>query len=516
MRLFICYARDDKASCNQLVKRIDTHDLWYDDALVAGEDWWQMILQQIDACDCFIYLLSPKSVASFHCRREFDVAVRLNKQIIPLKISKDLTEIPAFLANIQVGNLSNGITETSYHDVVLQALFNAENRLRDQRTKRISALNAVDRQYPEVPTDRHQYIGLVTECMNNDRLDDARVLLQTGIERGYQNQFRTVSLTNLLEKVNNELREKEKHAELEEEYRDIVILVRGGTITFSEGCQAFREFRRRNPQFEDTEKIGTLCGDSKEDNETEIPNIGDPFLFSDSKPLLYPPSKRLELPFLEWCPIEPSASVSAFMMSKYPVTNELFMLFWTDKNGYRQSKWWEYSVFAQDWFEKMPKARAPHWAHKERPRERVSWFEAMAFTFWLSDYLGRKVSLPSQAQWRRSAQGDDKRIYPWGDVFDKGKCNTRDSNFFITTPVMRYPDGKSPFGVMDLSGNVWEWCLNSPDNLNALDITTASKRIIMGGSWATRPHHARIDYSYAVHCETFNNAIGFRVAMSLP
>ena len=140
-----------------------------------------------------------------------------------------------------------------------------------------------------------------------------------------------------------------------------------------------------------------------------------------------------------------------------------------DAGGYADARWWGYSAEAQAFWEqngKKPKPTA--FDGDDTPRTNVSWFESVAFCLWLAAETGLNISLPSESQWQRAAQGDDGREYPWGNAFDPKRCNVDASGFARTTPVTKYDhplahpeSGCSPFGVADLSGNVWEWCLDA-------------------------------------------------------
>src|SRR6185295_9089550 len=123
----------------------------------------------------------------------------------------------------------------------------------------------------------------------------------------------------------------------------------------------------------------------------------------------------------------------------------------------------------------------PHHAHKRMPgaSERhpvvyVSSAEALKFCQWLSARERRKYRLPTEAEWEFAARGTDGRRYPWGNHVGRGDLgNFADKNtvfawsdrdvddgYSETSPVGAFPLGASPFGIEDMAGNVWEWCLD--------------------------------------------------------
>lgn len=94
------------------------------------------------------------------------------------------------------------------------------------------------------------------------------------------------------------------------------------------------------------------------------------------------------------------------------------------------------------------------------PAVNVSWHDAMAFCTWLSAKVGYTVRLPTEAEWQKAARGVNGQTYPYGSLFDSRRANTREMGIGEVVAVGIFPGGASPYGVHDMMGNVWEWCLN--------------------------------------------------------
>jgi toxoflavin biosynthesis protein ToxD len=134
----------------------------------------------------------------------------------------------------------------------------------------------------------------------------------------------------------------------------------------------------------------------------------------------------------------------------------------------------------------------------------VSWHDAVAYAHWLTQATDDDWRLPSEAEWEKAARGTDGRIYPWGNQWDKTKANAWDGRGSPneTTPVGAYPQGTSPYGVQDMSGNVWEWTSTDYQpypyqaNDGREDLSRTARRVLRGGSCRNYHQYARAACRY--------------------
>ncbi|MBN2305672.1 MAG: formylglycine-generating enzyme family protein, partial [Anaerolineae bacterium] len=178
-----------------------------------------------------------------------------------------------------------------------------------------------------------------------------------------------------------------------------------------------------------------------------------------------------------------TVELPTYYISRYPITYRQFQVFIDAPDGFHNPVWWD-GLLADDEHKQAPGEQyRKYWNH---PRENVSWYDAMAFCRWLSAKLGVEVRLPTEAEWEKAARGPDGRIYPYGNEFDLAKGNTSETGIGQTSAVGLLPDGESPYGVLDMSGNVWQWCLtewreNYADSENN-DPAGDARRVVRGGS----------------------------------
>lgn len=207
-------------------------------------------------------------------------------------------------------------------------------------------------------------------------------------------------------------------------------------------------------------------------------------------------------------------NVASFVIAKYPITNAQYIKF-IEAGGYRNERWW-----TEDGWQWQQRIRQGYRndvisrASKD-PVGGTSWYEATAFCRWLREATGENVSLLTEQQWQRAAQGDDGRLYPWGNEWESRYCNSS-GEFGETIRVDKYEGkGDSPYGVVDMVGNLSEWCLTDMETGNQDEDQDADNRIVRGGFWSFGHHYKYFQVTDRSWDPVGSRAIhlGFRIAL---
>ena len=235
------------------------------------------------------------------------------------------------------------------------------------------------------------------------------------------------------------------------------------------------------------------------------------------------------LPDIAWARIETPESgfvyqgklhppLPAFDIARYPVTHRQFQAF-IDMGGYAaDAPWWRGLARRFD----APGEAA--WTEPNAPRERVSWYEAVAYCRWLSAALKQAIRLPTEQQWERVASATDGRKYPWGKDYAVGSANCDEvaldklpGGVVVgrTTAVGIYPL-TSAEAVFDLAGNVWEWCLNEREKPENIGLVGDASRVLRGGSWYYGTRSLRAAGRGVVRPDGRYSGVGFRVCRVAP
>jgi formylglycine-generating enzyme required for sulfatase activity len=128
------------------------------------------------------------------------------------------------------------------------------------------------------------------------------------------------------------------------------------------------------------------------------------------------------------------------------------------------------------------------------PVVNLTWRQANAYCHW------KGKSLPTEAQWEKAARGTEGFLYPWGNAYAENRANIfAEDEYQRTAPVGSFPLGASPYGALDMSGNVWEWCLDwyqefvyrdAPDRNPPPPSEESAWRVVRGGGFSSPPDDA--------------------------
>jgi formylglycine-generating enzyme required for sulfatase activity len=288
--------------------------------------------------------------------------------------------------------------------------------------------------------------------------------------------------------------------------------------------------------------------------------------------------EEMELPDIVWCEVPAGPFLMGegderhrnesitedYLISRYPITNGQFDAF-VEAGGYEEARYWSEAEASGVWSGGQVKGRwddeardSPHdygepFNLSNHPVVGVSWYEALAFCRWLEERLrvsdegvriwrgdrietlsvrseGLAVRLPSGAEWERAARGTDGRLYPWGEEPDPNRANYDDTGIGTTSAVGCFPGGASPYGVEDLSGNVWEWTrslwgtdwqepdfhypYDPEDGRENLEVAEDVYRVLRGGAFSITEHNVRcaVRFRYGPDYRWYN--YGFRVVVA--
>ncbi len=160
------------------------------------------------------------------------------------------------------------------------------------------------------------------------------------------------------------------------------------------------------------------------------------------------------------------------------------------------------------------------YSNPSQPVVGVSWFEALAYCAWLSENTGNRWRLPTEAEWEAAARGRKVRRFAYGDEFDAKRCNTFETHIRATTPIGVFP-GETPEGLVDMTGNVWEWTstLYRPYPYDANDgrenpDDPGGPRVVRGGSWLSLQDGGRAAYRDGFVPAARGRGQGFRLCCS--
>jgi formylglycine-generating enzyme required for sulfatase activity len=214
-------------------------------------------------------------------------------------------------------------------------------------------------------------------------------------------------------------------------------------------------------------------------------------------------------------------TLRAYRIGKYPVTNAQYLRF--------------VEAIDCDW--QTAEGRKPEKAN--HPAVDLIWHDARAYCVWLTQQWHaekriadtEEVRLPTEAEWEKAARGMDGREWAWGNDWDETKCNSSELGLNDTSPVGMFPAGGSPYGCLDMSGNVWEWTVSlwgesfgSPefkypyhtdDGRENAGSGDEVLRVLRGGSFFSDQVSARCAYRGWYWPDYRRRFYGFRIVVAL-
>jgi formylglycine-generating enzyme required for sulfatase activity len=197
-------------------------------------------------------------------------------------------------------------------------------------------------------------------------------------------------------------------------------------------------------------------------------------------------------------------SLREYQIGRYPVTNAQYTYF-VCQTSHRRPEHWESGT--------VPPGLEDH------PVVNVNHDDALAYCRWLSQVTEKHYRLPTEEEWEKAARGKfpGTRRYPWGDEWQADICNTREVGRNGTTSIHEFEqDNWSPFGIVGMAGNVWEWTASwygrYPDSPHQSPQYGRHYRVVRGGSWQNSSREACISCRGRYKPHVWRPYLGFRIA----
>jgi formylglycine-generating enzyme required for sulfatase activity/KaiC/GvpD/RAD55 family RecA-like ATPase len=324
-----------------------------------------------------------------------------------------------------------------------------------------------------------------------------------------------------------ELKAARDHIWREEKLRDVRVALRQigvGAESLSQDCRLFLqpETDRRLQELtlpilhEDRISVGSRLAELKDTRR----GVG----------LLRSAALNKDVPDFEWCAVPGGevaiygddqallsrAKVEPFYIARYPVTIRQFEPF-LEKPGYFATRWWNGLDLDGDANPIYQQKSEP----SNHPAQYISWYQAIAYARWASELLGYEVRIPTEWEFVQAfTGGDPARIFPWGETWDPSRANHA-GGARVLMSVGMYPQGAAPCGALDLSGNVYQWCLNEHGRPESVGLAGTGLRVSRGGSYFDGEHELSVRYRRPDFANGYNDqkrriVVAIRLVSSLP
>jgi formylglycine-generating enzyme required for sulfatase activity len=547
IKLFISYRSLDSAKVDKLVTRIASlkngdgtprYQIWQDKTSIpVGQDWWQAIVQGIDKCDVFVFMVSRESVQNVNCRDELTYARKRNRPIIPFVLEDEFYYNPA-----------NGKNNLNYWEHMPAEL--NDNRFQFLFYEGVSfavQLNdAVDRlmqlglrdipvDFPADPRDKtsNDTIAIYDQaCDYAHRLEfeTARAKFQRLID--WQDTlfaddshswmvllYEYEKLVRLDERKNTRHQIPPLWVKYEAQFPK----------PFIEGIFDPKDFKNRYNSIAQN-NVGTGYIPSAPETKPApvvqpppVPVKQDPITIarafkgkrnSDWKPIFQ--TFEVKGIQMEMCLVPPGSFqmgsnendrekdihlqtlTQPYWIGLHPVTNyQWHIAVEKSKVAVKVPEW-------ADWYN--DKAKTNH------PVVGVTWYQCVEFLQW----LGAEWRLPTEPEWEFAARGLDNLAYPFGNELKPDLVVYAENSNKSTAAVGARPQDASWVRAQDMSGNVWEWLSSIYEqypykaDVAHENISSKAARVLRGGSWRSNPNHLRAAYRNYNYPYYGYNYVGFR------
>jgi formylglycine-generating enzyme required for sulfatase activity len=466
LRVFLCHSSNDKPAVRELYQKLRAEPWiqpWLDEEeLFPGMDWNMEIEKAVEAADAIIVCLTKNSInKEGYVQRELRIVLDFadykpegTLYIIPVRLEE--CEPPRRLRAWQYADYFEGQRERGFQRLLVSMKRRAESL-------------GLKTETPAPKQADKPVVGRVSNLTETVAPKQSQAESQTYETDHSKNTEESNEYASLIESVSISSEEVKKQYE----QFDALAVKQGvmrkkidkapNKLTLSNGMEFMRV------------PAGKFLMGSKDNNKL----AGD-----DEKP-----QHSVDIPYDYW-------------VARYPVTNHQY-------NIYVKAK--RINHPGVDWEEK-----------KDHPVVYVSWNDAMAYCQWLNTLLKAELSvglvlrLPAEDEWEKSARDIDGSEYPWGNLFDKKKCNSREGGKGDTTPVGLYsPHGDSPYGCADMAGNVWEFTYSlMRDYHNKNKTGDPNRRVIRGGSFQFDRDFARSAFRDTSGITASEEDFGFRIVLA--
>ncbi|MBN8593218.1 MAG: SUMF1/EgtB/PvdO family nonheme iron enzyme [Anaerolineae bacterium] len=523
--------------------------IWQDrdkeNGIRPGQDWWEAIVDAIIACDVFVFMMSADSVNSINCQAELHYARKRNRPVLPIVLRDE------FIYDPIKGNYSLAYWENVpplLDEFRTQFLFDKGASTINEVVVACEAFARQPQSWRDIEAPRPADPRPTSEASNH-----SITLYDEACDYAWREQF------DIAERLFQKLVNRNDPHFSEDAHGWIVILRAYQQLVTFDNLKSTRHkvaplwtaYQQQFPKpfiegifdpkgfhgrFGGISAVGTpSVGASaapipttpaivREATPPPEPAAGTRMTDAHGIPMVYVPAGKFLMGspagegFDDERPQHEQIIRAGFWLDLTPVTNQAYARF-VEAGGYQKADYWTRAGWK--WL-RAKKVTGPaddnNFTAPQQPRVGVSWFEAWAYAQW------RDGRLPTEAEWEWAARGPENRAYPWGNAFDASVViydkNSGGKTAAVGEAVRQ--SGASWVGVLDLSGNVWEWCssLYQPYPFDAQDgredsLDGSNRRALRGGSWHVAQIYARAAYRNSSSPDYRYGTLGFRVASAV-